>query len=142
MPVISGGSGIWTAVTGGGELISSGQDVLKLVHSGTTTTLEGADATGDDLTIKSNQTDTYPTIKLNGAGDVDHTVSGGLEHNFHSSAGLQVRLSCETNAPHIAIREATSSPANVTNFGQLYTKSDNKLYFKDGDGTEHEVSFV
>ena len=29
-----------------------------------------------------------------------------------------------------------------TNQGKVYTKSDNKLYFQDGVGTEHEVSLV
>ena len=27
-------------------------------------------------------------------------------------------------------------------FGKVYTKSDNKIYFQDGGGTEHEIAFV
>ena len=30
----------------------------------------------------------------------------------------------------------------IANMGQLYTKNDNKLYFQDGAGAEHEVAFA
>jgi hypothetical protein len=33
----------------------------------------------------------------------------------------------------------TSTPTATTNYCQLYTKNDNKLYFQDGAGTEHAV---
>jgi len=36
----------------------------------------------------------------------------------------------------------TSTPTADTNYGKIYTKNDNKLYFQDGAGTEHEVSLV
>jgi len=36
----------------------------------------------------------------------------------------------------------TTTPTADTNYGKIYTKNDNKLYFQDGDGTEHEVKFV
>lgn len=36
----------------------------------------------------------------------------------------------------------TTTPSADTNFGKIYTKSDNKLYFQDGAGTEHEIAFV
>jgi hypothetical protein len=36
----------------------------------------------------------------------------------------------------------TSTPTADTNYGKLYTKNDNKLYFQDGAGTEHEVAYV
>lgn len=36
----------------------------------------------------------------------------------------------------------TTTPTAVTNFGKVYTKSDNKLYFQDGAGSEHEVAFA
>ena len=41
----------------------------------------------------------------------------------------------------ITIKE-TTTPTADTNYGKVYTKSDNKLYFQDGAGTEHEISFV
>jgi hypothetical protein len=36
----------------------------------------------------------------------------------------------------------TTTPTADTNFGKVYTKSDNKLYFQDGAGTEHEIAFA
>ena len=35
----------------------------------------------------------------------------------------------------------TTTPTAKTDTGALYTKSDNALYFQDGAGTEHEVSY-
>jgi len=31
----------------------------------------------------------------------------------------------------------TTTPGAITNFGAIYTKSDNEIYFQDGGGTEH-----
>ena len=42
----------------------------------------------------------------------------------------------------VAVLKETTTPSDVTDFGKLYTKSDNKLYFQDGAGTEHTVAFV
>ena len=36
----------------------------------------------------------------------------------------------------------TTTPAADTNFGKVYTKTNNKLYFQDGAGSEHEIAFV
>jgi hypothetical protein len=41
----------------------------------------------------------------------------------------------------LALKE-TTTPTADTNYGKIYTKSDNKLYFQDGAGTEHEIAFV
>lgn len=35
-----------------------------------------------------------------------------------------------------------TTPTAVADVGKIYTKSDNKLYFQDGAGVEHEVSLV
>ena len=41
----------------------------------------------------------------------------------------------------LCIKERTTPTAD-TDYGKVYTKSDNKLYFQDGAGTEHEIAFV
>lgn len=41
----------------------------------------------------------------------------------------------------LCIKERTTPTANA-DYGKIYTKSDNKLYFQDGAGTEHEIQFV
>ena len=35
-----------------------------------------------------------------------------------------------------------ATPTAIADHGALYTKTDNKLYFQDGAGSEHEVSFA
>ena len=41
----------------------------------------------------------------------------------------------------ITIKE-TTTPTPKTDYGKIYSKNDNKLYFQDGDGVEHEIQFV
>lgn len=36
----------------------------------------------------------------------------------------------------------TTTPSAVADYGKVYTKNDNKLYFQDGAGVEHEIAFV
>ena len=36
----------------------------------------------------------------------------------------------------------TTTPGAIANYGAIYCKADNKLYFQDGAGVEHEVAFV
>lgn len=42
----------------------------------------------------------------------------------------------------VATLKETTTPVAATNYGKIYTKVDNKLYFQDGTGTEHEISLV
>ena len=41
---------------------------------------------------------------------------------------------------YLMIKE-TSTPTADTNYGKVYTKNDNKLYFQDGAGSEHEIAY-
>ena len=41
----------------------------------------------------------------------------------------------------LTIKEITTPTAD-TNYGKVYTKDDNKLYFQDGAGGEHEVTLA
>jgi len=36
----------------------------------------------------------------------------------------------------------TTTPTADADYGKIYTKNDNKLYFQDGAGTEHEVAYA
>lgn len=42
---------------------------------------------------------------------------------------------------YIGLNE-TITPTATDSVGKIYTKSDNKIYFQDGAGTEHEIAFV
>ena len=39
-------------------------------------------------------------------------------------------------------KEVAASPAAITGTGQLYTKSTNRIYFRDGDGTENVIYYA
>jgi hypothetical protein len=41
----------------------------------------------------------------------------------------------------LALKE-TTTPTAVADYGRIYCKSDNKFYFQDGAGTEHEVALA
>ncbi len=41
----------------------------------------------------------------------------------------------------ITLKE-TTTPTAEADYGKVYTKSDNKLYFQDGAGAEHEISLA
>tara|TARA_R110000751_G_scaffold18478_2_gene56224 strand:+ start:15 stop:1652 length:1638 start_codon:yes stop_codon:yes gene_type:complete len=41
----------------------------------------------------------------------------------------------------LAIKETTTPTADA-DYGKIYCKADNKLYFQDGAGVEHEIAFV
>ena len=42
----------------------------------------------------------------------------------------------------IYILEVAAAPTAKTNYGALYTKADNKLYFQDGAGNSHEIDYA
>jgi len=139
---IPAGGGYWEAITNGIRAIASAQDLLDIIHSASRTTIYGADATGDDLYIIPNRTDTYPMLQMFGNGGMNFYVNTGNAFTFYNAATVFCKINCTSNIYSLDILETSSSPATYTNYGRLYTKSDNKLYFKDGDGTEHTVAFV
>jgi len=49
---------------------------------------------------------------------------------------VQDTWGCSLHIPEI------TTPTAIADFGAVYAKSDNKLYFQDGAGVEHEVAFV
>ena len=57
--------------------------------------------------------------------------------DFYAAADSGATVHCTS----LTLKE-TTTPTPVADNGKLYTKNDNKLYFQDGAGTEHEVSFV
>jgi hypothetical protein len=76
-----------------------------------------------------------------------HNAAGTQEFNI-----LNMKCGIGTDAPsanadltlgngELCMAETTTPTADA-NFGKIYCKSDNKLYFQDGAGTEHEIAFV
>lgn len=100
------------------------------------TTLVGSTTTGDDLRFKCNTIDTYPTIKLNGNSTIDlmtkdtikQYVDGVLMGHFKNTGG----------GMSWHMKESTT-PTAIADFGAIYTKADNHLYFQSGAGVEYDL---
>ena len=119
-----------------------GADIFEVSGAATSATIYGPDPTGADLTIAANKTDTYPKMKLNGAGYplIYYPATKGLL--LYDEAANTHKLSGENSGGHYSMKEMSGAPTATGTFGALYTKADNKLYFQDGAGAEHEVAFV
>jgi len=77
---------------------------------------------------KADGTSTY--LRVSGTGKVGVGTASPSEN---------ADLTLEGGA--LAIKE-TTTPTADTDYGKIYCKSDNKLYFQDGAGVEHEIAFV
>ena len=78
------------------------------------------------------------------ANNDDPTVRMTITHDGRVGIGFtptanMAGLSIESGL--LTLKER-ATPTADTNYGKIYTKSDNKLYFQDGAGTEHEISFA
>ena len=97
----------------------------------------------NEIMSKSDGT-TGATLYIN-AGDSTSHPGGNLILNVHGGAvgigtaspSSSADLTLEGGV--IALKE-TLTPAANTNYGKIYTKSDNKLYFQAGNNTEYEIS--
>jgi len=76
-----------------------------------------------------------------GANGIQYQVGAGNHHYFYQTTNDIGRLKYENGGGQLFLKECTT-PTAETNYGALYTKNDNKLYFQDGAGAEHEVAFV
>lgn len=67
---------------------------------------------------------------------------------IRSNGNVGVGVNPSTNLTGVTIEpgtlnlKETTTPTADTNYGKIYTKSDNKLYFQDGAGTEHEIALI
>jgi hypothetical protein len=80
-----------------------------------------------DFVIRTNTTD---RIRITSAGKVGIGTS---------SPSVNADLTLEGGK--LCLKE-TTTPTADTNYGKIYTKNDNKLYFQDGAGTEYTVDIT
>lgn len=82
-----------------------------------------------------------PTIgAIENHNDLSGLQGSALNEYYHLKATEQDKVS-KLDSGYVQLTEITT-PATILNNGLIYTKADNKLYFKDGAGTEHEIAFV
>ena len=104
------------------------------------------------LQIKSVNNDAHITF-FNGSSTIwnigyDYDDSNILKFDYGNTTGNATKLNLTSGGELIlsgdgviALKE-TTTPTAVADYGRIYTKNDNKLYFQDGAGTEHEISFA
>jgi len=57
---------------------------------------------------------------------------------FYIGEGVEA---VKIGACYVSLKE-TTTPGADAGYGKIYTKNDDKLYFQDGSGVEHEIDFV
>ena len=77
-------------------------------------------------------------LSLRASGVSTIYVKSGIAGIGTSSPSSQSDLTL-ANFGSLCLKE-TTTPTSDTNFGKLYTKSDNSLYFQDGAGTESAIA--
>ena len=102
------------------------------------TTISGQNASGKSLLIKSSGTNDYPYIRWVDNSRIEYRSGGGSPHMF-IVVGTEVFRVGTTG--EINIKE-TTTPTALPDFGALYTKNDNELYFQTGAGVEKTVTTV
>jgi hypothetical protein len=82
------------------------------------------------------------------AGDdqlnIGNTIYGDLANDKIAIGASPLTNECDVgclNDGVLALKE-TSTPTADANYGKIYCKNDNKVYFQDGAGNEHEIAFA
>jgi len=119
-----------------------GSTKILNIDKGTANTIiiEGLEATGKLLVLKANETQDNPRLFLDGnSGNINATIEDTSDYfGIKVGAVNNIRL-FGTGAIHF---KETTTPSAITDFGAIYTKNDNELYFQDGAGNEKTVTTV
>ncbi len=70
------------------------------------------------------------------------TLDAGNENITIKAASVSANYDLGLCGSGVLMLKETTTPTADTNYGKLYTKNDNKLYFQDGANAEHEISLV
>jgi len=120
--------------------IYNGSSKLLNIDSATAnaTVIEGLSATGKLLYLKANETDDNPKIILDGnSGNINAQVPLGSDFFGVKQGSSNTIVMYASGSIHFV---ETTTPTPIANYGAIYAKSDNKLYFQDGAGVEHTVT--
>ena len=109
---------------------SAGAGILDLVCIGNRIDFD----TDNDTSIRASADDVL-TFEAGGT-DTMYVTTGNVGIG---TAGPNETLTVEAGI--LSIKEA-ATPTATTDYGKIYTKTDNKLYFQDGAGTEHEIAYA
>jgi len=99
------------------------------------------------LEAKANNT-IYTNIQFVTGGDKDAPSNGTARMTITDTGEIGIGTETPSANADLTLESGvlnlkeTTTPTADTNYGKVYTKNDNKLYFQDGAGSEHEISFV
>jgi len=99
------------------------------------------------LESKNNNSATS-NIQFVTGGDYDAPVAGSVRMTIIATGQVGIGTNAPSTNADLTLESGvlnlkeTTTPTADTNYGKVYTKNDNKLYFQDGAGSEHEISFV
>jgi len=91
---------------------------------------EDQDAATNNYSIYTNAGD----VVINAANSAGNVTVGGAVVSANYDLGLV--------GDGVLMIKETATPTADTNYGKVYCKDDNKLYFQDGAGSEHEIAFA
>lgn len=112
---------------------------FDLSYAANVSLMAGGNVAGDDLKLKANNQEDYPFIQLFGNSDLS-LFSNDLI-TFHVAANYIGNVALAGTGGALCLKEGTT-PSAIGSYGKIYCKADNKLYFQDGAGAEHEIAFV
>ena len=81
------------------------------------------------------------------AGSDDGTILGGVDlKNIQDDLSNVLQTAESISVTEVTVTggilafQETTTPTPLVNYGKIYTKTDNALYFQDGAGVEHTVT--
>lgn len=127
------------ASTGSNSTINALTNCATL-DAGAGTTLNLTTATTGEVLINQAQDDVNFRVSSDTTDDLFFCDGGLVVCGIKTKTPSQYAdLTLEGGA--LCFKE-TTTPTGDTGYGKIYTKTDDKLYFQDGGGVEHEIAFV
>lgn len=149
-----------------GSAAGAGATVYGLIINMDGTNLEGlwvekgTSTFAEAITVSAGGASITGTVGLDGAvtindssADVDFRVetdssqyalevNGGNNNVSINATGVSAHYDLALLGDGVLCIKEGATPTADTNYGKVYCKNDNKLYFQDGAGTEHEIAYA
>jgi hypothetical protein len=121
----------------------SGQQLAKLSHATAVTTIEGAEATNDDVILKANTTDTYSYLKLFGDGWIYLVGKGGVA--FYEQTTKDLEVTYASNKTYIKGGGVTGDDLHIQanaidDQARIIMNGNSNMYLDSPSGTELRLS--
>ncbi len=106
----------------------------------------GADITGDssiDGAVVFNDSSADKDFRVEtDASEYAFEINGGNNNVSINATTVSAHYDLALLGDGVLCMKESTTPTADTNYGKVYCKNDNKLYFQDGAGSEHEIAFA